>query len=338
MFEGLENRREQIDDEGLRGFVDEALENQEVFGREIKEPTLKHGTDTINYESVLSEGLVPGVENSSGTGESGDGEDVAFSMSFPVALRYAELTEACRQGSGEGHSFRVPSGSYGSVEDPMVVEVPVSEVGEVSIDGRNSLSAESIVGVDPDPRIGAGIASYLEDGQQDFDWSGTYEGKDHLLAQAVEGDKKAGEVVKGLWGGTYGETEALERENVFEHLSHDEVNGDFLSEVNTPYASVNEEATVYVPGEKIDEYRERASKQGFEGNVQSLEARALVHEERMKEVYEQEGKVSFVHPADTGKAVNIFDTDENEKYDDSVEVIDISRLRADLVYDNRSNI
>lgn len=335
VFQSLKERRTEIDDESLVTFVDEALENQEVFGSEDDEPTLKHGTDTVNYESILSEGLVPGSENSSVTGESGEGDDIAFSMSFPVALRYAELTEACQQGSGD--HFTVPSGGYGSIEDPMVVEIPVSDIGEVSIDSRNGTSFESILGVDPNPRVGSVITSYLE-GDEDFDWSGFYEGKDHLIAQAVlDGDEEAGEVVKGLLGGTYGNTGTLLNEDVFGNLSYDEVNGDFLQEVNTPYASVNGGATVYVPGEKIDEYRDMASEEGFEGDVHSLEARALVHEERMKDVYQEDGKVKFLHPGDTGNAVNMFETDTAE-YDNSPDVVDVSRLRGESLYDQGSNL
>jgi len=335
--ENLKERRESVHDKGLQDLVDEALENQDVLMGELNEPTLKHGGDTVNYENILGEGLVPGSENSSVTGESGSGEEVAFSTSFPVALRYAELTEACRQDEEFGN-YTLASGNYGSVEDPMVVELPVSEVDEVSVDSRNDSTIESVLGVDANPRVVPAIISSLEDPGQEEDFSEFYEGKDHLVAQAVRGDEEAGEVVKALLGDTYGETGALRDHGVFRELSHDEVNGDFLQEVNTPYAPVNEEATVYVPASKVDRYRKKASEQGFGGQVHSIEARALVHEERMKEVYDEEGTVCFEHPADTGKAVNFFGTDGKTAYDESKEVIDVSRVRGKPVYDQQTLI
>ena len=85
--ENLKERRESVGEEGLRELVDEALENQDVLLRELDEPTLKHGGDTVNYVDILGEGLVPGSENSSVSGESGEGDDVACSTSCPVALR-----------------------------------------------------------------------------------------------------------------------------------------------------------------------------------------------------------------------------------------------------------
>ena len=335
--ENLKERRESVGDEGLRELVDEALENQDVLLRELDEPTLKHGGDTVNYVDILGEGLVPGSENSSVTGESGEGDDVAFSTSFPVALRYAELTEACRQNNEFG-AYTLASGDYGSVDDPMVLELPVSGVDEVSVDSRNDSTIESVLGVEVNPRVAPAIISYLEDPGQDGDFSALYEGEDHLVAQAVGGDEEAGEVVKALLGDTYGETGALRDHGVFRELSHDEVNGDFLQEVNTPYASVDEEATVYVPASEVDRYRQKASEQGFEGEVHSIEARALVHEERMKEIYEEEGTVCFEHPADTGKAVNFFGTDGKTAYDDSQNVIDVSRVRAEPVYNRETGL
>lgn len=326
-----------MENEGLVDLVDEVLENQSVLMREVSEPTLKHGADTVNYEEILGEGLVPGSENSSVTGESGDGDDVAFSTSFPVALRYAELTEACRQNDEFG-DYTFASGDYSSVEHPMVVELPVSEVDEVSVDSRNDSAIESVLGLDVNPRVAPAITSYLEDPDQEGDFSSFYSDEDHLVAQAVEGDKKASEVVKALLGDTYGNSEALRSHGVFRELSYDEVNGDFLQEVNVPYAPVNEGATVYVPDSEVEDYRQKASEQGFGGEVQSIEARALVHEERMKQVYEGEGTVNFEHPADTGKAVNFFGTDGKTGYNDSPETVDISRLRGKPVYKQRTGI
>lgn len=337
VVEGLKQRKEEVEDEDLVDLVDEVLENQDVLVREASEPTLKHGTDTVNYDGILREGLVPGSENSSVTGESGEGDEVAFSTSFPVALRYGELTEACRQNDKLG-DYTLASGDYGSVEHPMVVELPVSEVDEVSVDSRNDSAIGSVLGLDVNPRVVPAITSYLEDPDQDGDFSSFYSDEDHLVAQAVEGDDSAGEVVKALLGDTYGDSEALRDHGVFRELSHDEVNGDFLQEVNVAYAPVNEEATVFVPAGEVEDYRQKASQQGFRGQVHSIEARALVHEERMRPVYEEEGTVNFEHPADTGKAVNFFGTDGKTEYDGSPSTVDISRVRGKPVYDQESQI
>lgn len=335
--ENLKRRRESASDEGLVDLVDEALENQDVLVREAGEPTLKHGTDTVNYGDILGEGLVPGGENSSVTGESGDGDDVAFSTSFPVALRYAELTEACRQDSEFG-DYTLASGDYGSVEDPMVVELPVSQVDEVSVDSRNDSAIESVLGVDVNPRVVPAITSYLEDSDEVLDFASLYDGEDHLVAEAVNGDEHSAEVVKALLGETYGDTEALRDHGVFREISHDEVNGDFLQEVNAPYASVNGEAVVYVPSSEVDEYRQKASELGFGGEVHSIEARSLVHEERMRKVYEDEGTVVFEHPVDTGKAVNFFGTEGKTDYESSPETVDISRVRGDPIYEGETGV
>lgn len=334
--ENLKERRESVDDKGLQELVDEVLENKDVLLQELNEPTLKHGTDTINYEDILGMGLVPGSENSSLTGESGEGEDVAFSTSFPVALRYAELTEACRQNNEFGE-YTLASGDYGSVDDPMVIELPVSGVDEVSVGSSNDSAIESVLGLEVNPRVIPAIISYLEDPEQEEDFSAFYEGEDHLVAQAVGEDQETGKVVKTLLGDNYGETGALRDHGVFRELSHDEVNGDLLQEVNTPYASVDEEATVYVPASEVDRYRQNALEHGFKGDVHSIEARALVHEERMKKVYEEEGTVCFEHPADVDAPVNFIDSQETD-YNTSQDAVDISRVRGELIYRNETKI
>nr|EGQ40951.1 MAG: hypothetical protein J07AB56_01970 [Candidatus Nanosalinarum sp. J07AB56] len=260
--ENLEQRRESINDKGLLELVDEALENQDILMRELNEPTLKHGSDTVNYGDILNEGVVPGSENSSATGESGECGDVAFSTSFAVALRYAELTEACRQGS-ESDTYRLASGDYGAVDSPMVLELPVSEVDVASADIRDDSTIESLLGVGINPRNSRCIISSLEAPRNSEYLSEFYEGEDHLVAEAVRGDAEAGELIKGLLGQTYGETEALREHDVFSELSYDEVNGDFLQEVNTPHAPVSEQTTIYVPATEVDRGGAKGPRTGF---------------------------------------------------------------------------
>lgn len=334
--EGLKERRESVDDEVFVSFVDEALENQDVLVREVEEPTLKHGTDTVNYDGVLQEGLVPGGENSSSTGESGDGDDVAFSTSFPVALRYAELTEACRQ---EEHSgYNIASGDYGSVQDPMVVELPADGVEGLNIDSRNSSAVESLLDSELSDHARAAVLSYIESSEVDEGFVEAYGQGEGLLSEAVRGEEGAEEAVLAVLGDEYADPGVLQEKGVFGQISHDEVNGDFLQEVNAPYADMGESSVVYVPGSELEGYREKASDHGFEGDIHSLEARAIVHEERMKDVYRDQGTVNFTHPGDEGKPVNIFGTDGMEDYDEGPQVVDVSRLRGENLYEDGSGL
>ncbi|MFB6175103.1 MAG: hypothetical protein ABEJ87_03930 [Candidatus Nanohalobium sp.] len=332
--QNLKEGREEVSDEGLVEIVDEALENQDSLAREVDEPTLKHGTDTANYEGILDEGLVPGEENSSETGESGQGGEVALSTSLPVALRYAELTEAAKFLT-EAPEFSSPEEGYGSVQSPMIVEMPASSVEQASIDSRNESAVNSVLGTDLNPYQSTALANYLqEDNSESFPFFGGSE----VIERAVDGDERAREVVLSMVGDGYGEVSALIDEGVFGEISHNEVEGDFLQEVNTPEAPVNEDAVIYVPRNQVEAYRQRADELGFEGEVYSIEARAVVHEERMKDVYEDNGTLNFVHPADGGFAVNVLDTDGTVPYDESSDVVDISRLRGEPLYDGESKL
>lgn len=335
--ENLKKRREQVDDEGLVAVVDEALENQGSIAREVDEPTLKHGTDTVNYSDIVSEGLVPGDKNVSNTGESGRGQDVALSGSFPVALRYAELTEASDYNPDPLEAtgaFEIPD-DFGAVNSPMVVEIPASDLDQASIHSKNGVR-EEVLGREMNNIQASMLLDYItDDDPEDLPWS--YE-SGAVPQRVLEGERKAQELFKSVVGSEYGDTSVLMENDVFDMVDHDEVNGEFLQEVNTPYAPVTGETTVYVPRDEVQEYREKASELGFEGDVHSIEARALVHEERMREVYGSQGTVNFTHPADTEGPVNMYDTDGKQQYRGSPDVIDISRLRGEPVYRNGSNI
>lgn len=333
--EGLKERREDVDDEGLVAVIDEVLENQGSVAREVREPTLMHGSDTVNYGGIIDVGLVPGFENSAETGESGQSDEVAFSTSFPVALRYGELTEAAEYSPERNGTSEMPD-SYGSVQSPMVVEVPVDQVEQVSVDSSNESVISSVLGADLNSLQTSVVLDCIQNGHEesfpfDYDEGG-------VVDRIAEGDSEAEQVFYALSGEGYGSVQALEENHVFEEISYDEVNADFLQEVNAPHSPVDEEAVIYVPRGELDRYREEASEHGFEGDVHSIEARAMVHEERMKDVYRRQGTVNFVHPADEGEAVNIVHTAGKTSYDRSEEVVDISRLRGEPVYDRESLI
>lgn len=335
LSESLKKRREKVEDEDLAAIVDEALENQNTLTREVNEPTLKHGTDTVNYEDVISEGLVPGADNSSNTGESSDGNEVAFTTSYPVALRYAELTEAADYATEGLGGSQIPD-NYGSMQSPMIVEIPVDAIDQASIDSRNESAINSVLGTELNGLQASAILEYVNDDNAEefplsFDKSG-------IVERAISGDQEAIEVFTSMVGEDYGNTEALRQNTVFEEISYNEIEGEFLQEVNTPYAPVDEEAVIYVPNSEVEVYRDKASEIGFEGEIHSIEARAIVHEERMKNEYRQNGTLNFAHPADEGTAVNLAETNGTESYNESSDVIDISRLQGEAVYNNGSRI
>lgn len=326
----IEERRTRIDDPELESIFDQALDNWDKLGRELSQPTVKHGSDTVNFESIVNQGLTPGSENSADTGESSVGEDVAFSTSFPVGLRYAEFSDACNyEGNVEGVEH------VGSVEMPMVLEMPASDLDQVSIDARNDNAVKEVLGQSLNRFQASGLIDYMEnDYEQDFPLSYPDAG---VVPDAIEDeDPDALETLNAVLGDNYGSADSCINYDVFESISHDEVEGEFLQEVNTPHAEVSDSAILYVPNDALDEYREKASELGFEGQVNSIEARALVHEERMKDVYEKQGTVGYRDPAKTEGPVNFLGGQTVEKYDGGPEVIDISRVRGKPVYEGNS--
>ena len=103
-------------------------------------------------------------------------------------------------------------------------------------------------------------------------------------------------------------------------------------------AELNSEANIFVPREDVPEYTEKASELGFKGEVSSIEARALVHEERMREEYSENGILQYSHPTDNDYPLNIAFDEGTVPYNESADVINISRLRATSVYEKGSQI
>lgn len=332
LVEGLKDRREKVSDEDLESFIDEILENQETLMEETRRTTVKHGSDSVNFQSILHEGLVPGSENSSTTGESANSDQVSFSTSFPVALRYAELTGLYEHQD----SVDVPS-DIGSVDHPVVVEMPVSELDMIDLSRGNSHVREALMGEISELDCKK-VRRYANN---DLEGYPAVEGLGDVSKDAIDGDPAAIEVVNMLLDNkfgknTYGEFESARRYDVFQEMSFNELEGDFLQEVRAPSAPVDSSAIIYVPHQALESFRQTAESSDTE--VHSLEARALLHEERMKDIYINEGKIAYDHPSDTSFMVNCIDWEENADYNPEPGVIDISRLSGELVYDSVSNL
>ena len=329
VVDSLEERRSEVDDGELEVILDEAIENFDSIGRELDEPTLKHGTDTLNYDEIVAEGLVPGEQNSAVTGESSEFEEVSFSTSFPVALRYAELTEACDY-LGESDLPEI-----GSVGSPMVVEVPASGVEKIRVGRKNMRDVEDYIGTD-NPLTLSALLDHVQ-GDRDGDFLLNL-GEGTIAYRAVEGDEGAEKKLEPVLDGEYCSPEVAVENGLFDQVPVSELEGEFLQEVNAPYAELNSEANIFVPREDVPEYTEKASELGFKGEVSSIEARALVHEERMREEYRENGTLEYSHPSDADLPVNVVGNEGDVPYNESADVIDISRLRARPVYQDGSRV
>lgn len=97
-LEEVRNRKdaatEQIEEEDLLRIIDETLEHRERYFENLEDvSTVKHGTSLDNYDEIIEEGLIPGDNNDSVTGESSESDGVSLSPRFTVALRYAQISD-----------------------------------------------------------------------------------------------------------------------------------------------------------------------------------------------------------------------------------------------------
>ena len=122
------------------------------------------GLNDINcHEEIIEDGLTPGAENDAETGESSEYEDVCFSTSYPIALRYAELTEANKH----IRSTDLENTSIGSFNSPMVIEIPVQSFESVKVDKRNADAINKVLGADIDRYERAMVSEVCEDGPEE---------------------------------------------------------------------------------------------------------------------------------------------------------------------------
>ncbi len=322
VLEILEKRADSTDDELFHKLLREVRDNSELYGREFGEPTLKHGTDTINFDSILTQGLTPGEENQAEPGESSESDKVCFSTSYPIALRYAELTEA----NNYIHETDLGEVNIGALQSPMVTEIPASVFDGLMVDDSNEEEINEILGANLNPNQKYCVRDYCTGNSVNGVLSSTINfSQDGLLARVDEGDEEAQIVTSSLLNGEEVKPEYLMKYGFFEHFNHNELEASFLNEISA-YEGPREEMVLYVPQAELEDRRQRADELNSDPKVGSLEGRALVHEERMREVYMRKGCISYTEP--TGR-VNVLSSPQDEEkipYERTLDTIHISRL------------
>ncbi len=331
--ERLENRAESTGDEGFYQIFEEVNQNEKLYLRELEEATLKHGTDTANFENIAVQGLVPGSENEAETGESSEHPYTCFSTSYPVALRYAEITEANRflRDSEKGIS------SIGNVDSPMIIEIPVQNFESLKVDTRNEKAVKRILGADLDQlehnqasRVSEICKSDCES-QYSINEFIEYD-EDSLLSDINEGDQEALRITYSILHGEEVKPEDLNRYGFFDELDHNELNASFLNEICSSHGPT-EGMVLYVPHQELEQYRQRVDEHDMDIEVGSLEGRALIHEARLKEDYERKGCIDYTKPGESNYRINVIDQkEENAAHNSSPSVVHISRFDGEPVY------
>ncbi len=328
--EKLNERANSTDNEGFHEISDEVSSNWGLYTRELEEPTLKHGTDTTNFEDIVEEGLVPGKENDAETGELSNHEDVCFSTSYSIALRYAEVTEA----NNYLRNPELENVNVGTLESPMVVEIPLRSFDSIKIDSKNVNAIRETLGADLNRYHASVVSEACEQGPNDeyplsefFDYD-----EDGIIADVEDGDESAQEAGYSLLNDEKINPEILMKYGFFEHLDHNELDASFLNEVCTSYVP-EEEMSIYIPKSELKEYRQRAKEDNLDIKIGSLEGRALVHEARMEEKYEESGCISYTRPEDGKYGINVIKSDEEHvSHNSSPDVIHMSRLDGEPIY------
>ncbi len=326
----LEQRKETTEDEGFKEIVEEVESNWEIYSKELEEPTLKHGTDTVNFEEIAEEGLIPGKENNAETGESSNYEDVCFSTSYPIALRYSELTEV----NNHLRTTDLEEANIGNMESPMVVEIPITSFHTINVDQRNGDTIREVLGADINRYQAALVSEACEEGPDDdyplsefIDYD-----EDGMISDLEDGKEKAQEAAHSLLSDEEVDPEILRQYGFFDHLDHNEMDASFLNEVCTDHATT-EDMTIYVPQSELKKYRQKAEEENLDVRIGSLEGRALVHEARMEEEYEESGCINYTRPEDGEFGVNVIESEEEYvPHDSSPEVVHISRLDGEPIY------
>lgn len=327
VLDDLERRNGQTEDDGFQRISNELLENPEIYNTELSTPTLKHGTSTFNIDDIAQEGLIPGEENNSCTGETSSTPKVCTTTTFPIALRYGQIAN-----SFPGVKVDQSEWIIDSSEHPMVVELPVSKVEEIEITNQNSETIDEFF--DPlGPLVYDVIVDFYEGKDRDLEYFGEfYEiGNDEFANDIIDENENALEVAHSLLKHDSGiNPQKLMQRNFFEYFDHNELSASFIKEVRTNSISPGE-MKFYVPLDQLSDYRDRVKSKNPEIDIGALESRALLHEERMKSEYKQEGYKTYKKP-ESGFGMKVFDASDSENYFENPEVIDISSLEGHPIY------
>ena len=318
-------------------FIDVAEELEENMMLYDRRGTLKHGTAADNIESIIEEGLVSGQENDSVAGERGDQNWVRMTHPFPIAFKYGreafpERRKVIRKAnnwaqflgrntadwsqnidiedSGDREAVLNPDDD---LEGPLYRELYTHLVN--SIEKLELIDSGEI---DTDPVVVEIPYSSADHVHVPWDENHPEELEDYREDISIEGVEQAhypGHVVseQGLLEMTEDELDAIDPEKGL-------VPDSPLQETKITSAEVEDDAVIYVPHERLQEFRDEYS---GDVNVLSLDAKALQHELRMQEGYTEEGTVSYTTPWDVDSYVIKLDW-EKQEYDNNPTKIDIS--------------
>jgi hypothetical protein len=322
---------------GHEEFMEVAEELEDNIDAYDREDTLKHGTAAENIDSIVEDGLIPGKENNSTAGEAGDQNWVRMTHPFPIALKYGveafpEREKVVSKANdwaeflGKNIADWSPEVDIDSTEGMNAVINPEEEpggplYGELYTHLVNAVEKLELIDageVDTDPvvlEVPYSSAEYvhvpwgeehpeeLEDSRREIDVEG--------IEQAHYTGENVAEY--GLLEKTEDEVEAVNQGK----LAPD----DPLQETKITSAELGGQAAVYVPHDRLEEFREKYSGEDF--SVLSIEARSLQHELRMQDRYREEGTVSYRTPWDIeGKMIHL--KWDEAKYDPNPGTIDIS--------------
>lgn len=223
------------------------------------QPELFHGTRSTNLDEILDEGLIPGENNNSGTGERSDHHRVCFGR-LPIALNYA---------------------IHGTPEPEDIQKYAERAYNDIL--GRDKDT--------PDISRPEGRERFSEDTEEISFWN-LYS----PLPNAVENyeeileSKKSDPVVLGA------ETELIEgldrRFSDLENMSDSEIHN--RTSPGLPEAFGDEiepeNLTIFVPHSKLEDYREDRSDQA---TVLSIEAMQMKHDYGNREFYKEHGTIEY---------------------------------------------
>lgn len=338
------------EDHGYSDFVDigeEVLDNPDQYTDSDPYPRLKHGTSLRNVKSILHNGLQPGDETASATGETGYRPDVSTTTLFPAALMYAQHSEVDPDKIYERAQELVPHSfilddeyDVRSAEDRSTMisqieeaESPGNGIGEQLVDFLQR--AEAVEEVDSERTGPLVVESPIGAADNIYPASSTVD----IFRKAMQENPAYKDKRLRL---NIGDTPRLSPNEVtnlgiLQRLTTNELAADNLQELQSNGVNVNEQSKLYVPHSKVDEINDMKSELNTEAEVLSLEARALAHEAKMADQYQREGKIVYKHPwsdehAQEHAALMVFDTEEGVTYDSSPASIDISNGSYDPIF------
>ncbi len=223
------------------------------------EPELFHGTRSTNLDEILDQGLVPGENNNSGTGERSDHHRVCFGR-LPIALNYA----------------------INGTPEPEDVQKYAERAYDNLLEGDKDA---------PDISRPEGRERFLEE-TEEISFRNLYS----PLPNAVENYEEIIESKKSdpiLVGAETEMIEALDRRFTdLENMKDSEIHN--RNSPGLPEAFGDEiepeNLTIFVPHSQLEGYRED---HGDQATVLSIEAMQMKHDYENREFYKEHGTIEY---------------------------------------------